>query len=115
LYLGGRKWQEAREHCIMRSFITRYVSPNIISVIKLRMMIWQGYVARMAEMRNAHSILVGKPKGKRPLGRHWSRWEDNIKMDLKEIGWEVVDCIYLAQDRDQWRAVVNKVMNLRVP
>jgi hypothetical protein len=58
--------------------------------------------------------LVGKPEGKRPLGRSRRRWEDNIRMDLREIGWEGVDWKHLAQDRDQWRAVVNKIMNLRV-
>jgi hypothetical protein len=60
-------------------------------------------------------ILVGKPEGKRPLGRPRCRWVDNIKMDLGEIGWDGMDWIKLAQDRDQWRAVVNTVMNLRVP
>jgi hypothetical protein len=69
----------------------------------------------MGKKRNAYRILVGKPEGKRPLGRHRRRWEDNIRMDLEEIGWEVVDWVDLAQDRDQWRALVNTVMNLRVP
>jgi hypothetical protein len=59
--------------------------------------------------------LVGKPEGKRPLGRPRRRWVDNIKMDLREIGWDCMDSIELAQDRDQWRALVNMVMNLRVP
>jgi hypothetical protein len=67
------------------------------------------------ERKNAYRILVGKPKGKRPLGRPKCRWEDNIRMDLREIGWGGVDWIDLAQDRDQWRAFVNTVMNLRVP
>jgi hypothetical protein len=66
-------------------------------------------------MRNSYKIIVGNPEGKRPLGRLWRRWEENIEMDLREIGWEGVDWIHLAQDRDQWRAVVNTVMNLRVP
>jgi hypothetical protein len=61
-----------------------------------------------------HKVLVGKPEGKRPLGRQRRRWEDGIRMDLKEIGWEGVDWIRLAQDRDLWRAAVNAVMNLRV-
>jgi hypothetical protein len=69
----------------------------------------------MREKRNVYRILVGKPEDKRPLGRPRRRWVDNIKMDLREIGWDGVDWIYLAQDRDQWRALVNKVMNLRVP
>jgi hypothetical protein len=59
--------------------------------------------------------LFGKPEGKRPLGRSWRRWEDNIRSDLRETGWEVVDYMHLAEDRDQWRAVVNMVMNLMVP
>jgi len=67
---------------------------------------WAGHVARLEEMRNAYKIFVGKP---------WRRWEDNIRMDLRETGWESVDWMYLAQDRDQWRAVVKTVMNLRVP
>jgi hypothetical protein len=69
----------------------------------------------MGEKRGAHRILVGRPKGRRPLGRPRHRWEDNIKMDLEEVGWGGVDCIELVQDRDRWRAVVNAVMNLRVP
>jgi hypothetical protein len=69
----------------------------------------------MGEKRNAYTLLVGKPEGKRPLGRPRRRWVDNIKMDLLEIGWGGVDWIGLAQDRDKWRALVNAVMNLRVP
>jgi hypothetical protein len=65
--------------------------------------------------RNAYRILVGKPEGKRPLGGPRRRWDDNIKLDLREIGWGGMDWINLAQDRDQWRALVNTVMNLRVP
>jgi hypothetical protein len=64
--------------------------------------------------RSAYRILVGKPEGKRPLGRPRRRWVDNIKMNLREIGWNDMDCIDLAQDRDQWRALVNTVMKLRV-
>jgi hypothetical protein len=69
----------------------------------------------MGEKRNAYRLLVGKPEGKRLLGRSRRRWVDNIKMDLLEIGWSGVDWIGLAQDRDKWRALVNAVMNLRVP
>jgi hypothetical protein len=69
----------------------------------------------MGETSNAYRILVGKPEGKRPLGRPRRRWVDNIKIDLREIGMDGVDCMELAQDRDQWRALVNTVMNLRVP
>jgi hypothetical protein len=69
----------------------------------------------MGETRNAYRILVGKPEGKRPLERPRRKWVDNIKMDLREIAWAGMDWIELAQDRDQWRDLVNTVMNLRVP
>jgi hypothetical protein len=69
----------------------------------------------MGKKKNAYRILVGRPEGNRPLGRHRRSWEDNIKMDLREIGWGGVDWIDLAQDRNQWRALVNTAMNLRVP
>jgi len=76
---------------------------------------WAGHVARMVESRGVYRILVGKPEGKRPLGRPRRRWDDNIEMDLKEVGCEGMDSIELAQDRDEWRALVNAVTNLRVP
>jgi hypothetical protein len=79
------------------------------------MMKWAGHVARVGETRNIRKILVGKPGAKAPLERRTRRWEDNIRMDLREIGWEGVEWIHLAQDRDQWRAVLNTVMNLWVP
>jgi hypothetical protein len=69
----------------------------------------------MGEKRNAYRILVGKSEEKRPLGSPRSRWVDNIKMDFREIGWDGVDWIAVAQDRDQWRALVNMVLNLQVP
>jgi hypothetical protein len=69
----------------------------------------------MGDRRGAYMALVGKPEGRRQLGRPRRRWEDNIKMDLREVGWGGMDWINLAQDRDRWRAVVNAVMNLRVP
>jgi hypothetical protein len=84
-------------------------------MLKSRRMSWAGHVARMGERRNAYRILVGKPEGKRSLGRPRRRWVDNIKMDLRKIGWDGIDWIDLAQDRDQWRALANTVMNLRVP
>jgi hypothetical protein len=90
-----------------------YSSSSIIRIIKSRRMRWAGHVARMGE-KNMYSLLVGKPEGKRPLGRPRCMWIDNIKMDLLEIGLNVVDWIGLAQDRCRWRALVNSVMNLRV-
>jgi hypothetical protein len=92
-----------------------YSSPSIVRVIKARRMRWVGHVARMGEVRGAYNILVGRLGGRRPLGRPRCRWEDNIKMDLREIRFGDVDWIHLAQDRDMWRSVVNTVMNLRVP
>jgi hypothetical protein len=71
---------------------------------------WTRYIPRVGEKRNAYRILAGKPKGRRRR-----RWMDNIKMDLREIGWGDVDCIDLAQNRDPWRALVNTVMNIQVP
>jgi hypothetical protein len=91
-----------------------YSSPDIIRQIKSRRIRWAGHMASMGKGRNVCRVLVGKPKGKRPLERPRRRWEDGIKMDLREIGWEGVEWIHLAQDRDRWRAVVNAVMNLRV-
>ena len=72
-------------------------------------------MARTGEGRGVYRVLVGKPQGKRPLGRPRRRWEDNIKMDLKEVGGSCGDWMELAQDRDRWRALVSKVMNLGVP
>jgi hypothetical protein len=69
----------------------------------------------MGEEMNVYTVLMGKPEGKRTLGRPRRRWEDEIRMDLRETGWGSVDWIRLAQDRDRWRAVVNTAMNLRVP
>jgi hypothetical protein len=84
-------------------------------MIKSRRMRWAGHVARMGAKLNAYRILVGNQEGKRPLGRPRRRWVDNIKMDLREIGWDGIDRIDLVQNRDQWRALVNTVINLRVP
>ena len=77
-------------------------------------MIWAGHVARMGR-RGAYKVLMGKPQGERPLGRSRSRWEDNIKMDLHQVGNEGMDWIELAHNRDRWRELMNAVMNLRVP
>jgi hypothetical protein len=82
---------------------------------KARRLRWAGHVARMGEGRCVYRVLVGKPEGKRPLERPRRRWEDNIKMDLREIGIDGVNWIRLAQDRVQWRAFVNTVMNCRIP
>ena len=90
-------------------------SPNIVRVIKSRRMRWAGHVVRMGERTSVYRVVVGKPEGKRPLGRPRRRWENNIKMDLQEVGCGGMDWIELAQDRDRWRALVNAVMNLWVP
>jgi len=91
-----------------------YSSPNIVRVIKSKRMIWAGHVARMRERRDVYRVLVRKPEGKRPLGRPRHRWEDNIKMDLHEVGCGGTEWVELAHDRDRWRGLVNAVMNLRV-
>jgi hypothetical protein len=89
--------------------------PSIIRIVKSRRMRWTGHVARMGEKRNAYRLLVRKPEGKRPIGRPRRRWVDNIRMDLGEVGWGDVDWIFLAKDRNRWRALANSVLNLRVP
>jgi hypothetical protein len=99
--------------CVNKFYL--YASPSIIRMTKSRRMRWAGHVSRMGDKRNAYRILVGNPKGKRPLGRPRRMWVDNIKMDLRVIGWDYVDCIDMALDRDQWRAHVNTALNLRVP
>jgi hypothetical protein len=86
---------------------------KLINTVMSRRMRWAGHVARMEE-RSVYRVLLGKPEGKRPLGRPRRRWEDNIRMDLQGVGWEDMDWIQLAQDRDKWRAIVNAVKNLRV-
>ena len=92
-----------------------YCSLNIVRVIKSRRMRWVGHVMRMGGGRGMYRVLVGKPEGKRPLGRPRHRWEDNVKMDLQEVGCGSMDWINVAQDRDRWQALVNVVMNLQVP
>ena len=92
-----------------------YSLPNIVRVVNSRRMRWARHVMRMAEGRGVHRVLVGKPEGKRPLGRPRRRWEDNIKMDLQEVRGSCGHWKELAQDRDRWRALVGTVRNLRVP
>jgi hypothetical protein len=92
-----------------------YSSPNIVRVIKSRRMRWAGHVACMGDGRGVYRVLVGRPEGKRPLGRPRLRWEDNIQMDLREIGIDGANWIQLAQDRVQLWACVNTVMKRRVP
>jgi hypothetical protein len=92
-----------------------YSLPNVIRIIKSRRMRWAGHVARMGEQKTAYRLLVGKAEGKRLLGRPRCRWVDNIKIDLREVEWDGMDWIDLAQNRDQWRALVNTVMNFWVP
>jgi hypothetical protein len=92
-----------------------YSSPNIVRVIKSGRMRSVGHVAGMGEGRGVYRVLVGRPEGKRPMGRPRRRWEDKTKMHLREIRIDGANWIRLAQDRVQWRAIVNTVMNLRVP
>ena len=89
-----------------------YSSPNIIKNLNSRRLRWEGHVALMELSRNAYRVLVGKLESKRPLGRPRRRWEDNIKMDLREVGCDPRDWIALAEDSDQWRAYLRAVMNL---
>jgi hypothetical protein len=91
-----------------------YYSPSIIRMMKLRRMRWTEHVARMGEKGNVYRLLVGKPEGKRPLGRPRRRWVDNIGMDLLEVLWGDMDWFGLVQDRARRRALVNSVLNLRV-
>jgi len=92
-----------------------YSLPNVLQVVKSRRMRWAGHVARMGEGEGVHRVLVRKSEGKRPLGRPRYRWEDNIKMDLREVGGSCGDWMELAQYRERWRALVSTVRNLRVP
>ena len=92
-----------------------YSLPNVVRVVISRRMRSAGHVALLGEDRGVQRVLVGKPEGKRPLGRPRHRWEDNIKMDLQEVGRGRGDWMELAQDRDRWRAFVGTVRDFRVP
>jgi hypothetical protein len=92
-----------------------YSSPNIVRMIKSRRMRWAGHVERMGEERGLYRVLVGKPEGKRPLGRPRRRWVDNIRTGVQEVGCGYVDWIGLAQDRDRWRTLVSAVVKIRAP
>jgi hypothetical protein len=96
-------------------FHSLYSTLNVVRVMKSRRMRWAGHVARMGEGRGVYRVLVGRFEGKRPLGRPGHRWEDNIKLDLREIGIDEANWIRLAQGGVQWRAFVHTVMNLPVP
>jgi len=91
-----------------------YSLPNIVRMVKSRRMRWAGHVARMGERKAMRRVLVGKPEGKRPLGRPRRRWEDNIEMDFQEVGGSCGDWMELAQDRGRWRELVSTMMKLRV-
>ena len=99
----------------MKELYEIYSSPNIIRAIKSRRMRWEELVACMGNRRGAYRVLVGRREGKSPLARPGHRWEDNIKIAVQEFGWGGMDGLDLAQDRDRWWAVVNEVLNLRVP
>jgi hypothetical protein len=105
---GGWRTQHNEELHTLNS------SPNIIRMLKSRRMRWMGHAVHM-KIRNSYNILVGKPEGKRPLGRPRYRWKDNIKMFVTETGLDSVGWIHLAQDGDQWQALVNTVVNLWLP
>jgi hypothetical protein len=109
-----REWKILRN----KELYALYSSPYIIRVIKSRRLRWAEYVARVEERRDAYRVLMGKPEGRKPLERPWHRWEDNIKMAVREIEWVGEggkDWIELAPVRDRWRTYVNAVKNLRVP
>jgi hypothetical protein len=103
------------ENCIMMNLNNLYSSPNIVRVVKSRRRSWAGHVECMCKGRGVCRVLVGRPKSKRPLGRPRHRWENNIKINLREIGINRANWTQLAQDRVQWWASVSTIMNLQVP
>jgi len=109
--VGTKEWRKLHNE----ELNDLYRSPIIFRMIKWRRIRWAGHVARMRKKRSICMVLVGKTEGKRLLGRPRRRWEDNIKMDLQEVGCGGMDWIELAEDRDTWRSLVNAVMNIRVP
>jgi hypothetical protein len=111
LALKEKKMDQRKMH--NDEFHGLYSSLNIVRVIKSRRMRWAGHMACMEEGRGVYRVLVGRPEGKRPLGRPRHRWEDNIKMDLREMGINGLNWIQLAQDRVQWQALVSRVINLQ--
>jgi len=112
--LRGRKWWKAGESYIMRNFVTCTLHHIFFLMIKSRRMRWAGHVPHMGKMTNSYKILIGKTRREEPLGRPKHRWENNIRMDIREIGWKAVNWTHLAQDRDHWQALVDTVMNLWV-
>jgi hypothetical protein len=109
------KYVKEKKTQLMRERKMTFCNSIVIRMIKSRKIRWAGHVARMEENGNAYGIFVGYPEGKRPLGKPRRSWMDEIKMNLRDIEWDGVDMVDLAQDRDQRRALVNTVMNLRVP
>ena len=108
---GNREWRKLHNE----ELNDLYSSRSIFRVVKSRRMRWAEHVASVRERRGVYRVLVGKPDKKSPLKRPRHRWEDNIKMDLQEVGYEGMNWLELAEDRDRWWALVDAVMNLRVP